>query len=161
MSLARPRLLVVGNGMAANRLLSQLQMHADERFNITVIGEERDPAYNRILLTPWLNGELSTEELRLQASDWYTRHGIEMHTGDAAVELDLDNRRVRCQSGKKFGWDLLVLATGSQALMPPMPGINLDGVMCLRTQQDAIKLRSRCAAGRKVLVMGGGVLAGR
>ncbi len=162
MSLARPRLLVVGNGMAANRLISQLQVLADDRFNIMVIGQEREPAYNRILLTPWLNGEIEQRELALQSADWYTRHGIAMHTGDAVTSLDLGNRNVHCQSGTEFSWDLLVLATGSQALIPPIPGHDLDGVMCLRTQQDAIKLKTHCLdsnrAHKHVLVMGGGVL---
>jgi nitrite reductase (NADH) large subunit len=157
----RPHLLVIGNGMASNRLLTQLQALAPEKFRITVIGQETAPAYNRILLTPWLNGEISTEELRLQDSGWYTRQEITLHLGDAALAIDLAKKNLRCASGKEFSWDLLVLATGSQALIPPVPGADLEGVMCLRTQDDAAALRQRCADRgdqNEIAVVGGGVL---
>jgi nitrite reductase (NADH) large subunit len=161
MKRSRPHLLIVGNGMASNRLLTQLQALAPENFRITVIGQEKAPAYNRILLTPWLNGEISTEELRLQDSGWYLRQEIEMHLGDAAIAIDAANKTLRCESGKEFTWDLLVLATGSQALIPAVPGYDLKGVMCLRTQDDAAVLRQRCTDNgeeSEIAVVGGGVL---
>lgn len=162
MSLGRPRLLIIGNGMACNRLLTRLQEQGGEHFRITVIGQEREPAYNRVLLTPWLNGEISTDELRLQTSDWYERNQIQLHLGDAVVSLDVLARQARCASGSVFTWDLLVLATGSQALMPPLPGSDLNGVMCLRTREDAQQLLNSSHASitgqRRVVVLGGGVL---
>ncbi|MDO9521069.1 MAG: FAD-dependent oxidoreductase [Pseudohongiella sp.] len=161
MNRSRPHLLIVGNGMATNRLLTQLQLLAPDSFRITVIGQEKVPAYNRILLTPWLNGEISTEELRLQDTEWYTRQEINMHLGDGAAGIDVKEKKLRCESGKEFDWDLLVLATGSQALIPPVPGHDLEGVMCLRTQNDAAVLRRRCSGGRvksEIAVVGGGVL---
>ncbi|MDP3516217.1 MAG: FAD-dependent oxidoreductase [Pseudohongiella sp.] len=161
MSRSRPHLLIVGNGMAGNRLLTQLQSLAPENFRITVIGQEKAAAYNRILLTPWLNGEISTEELRLQNSDWYARQEITLHLGDAALAIDVAHKTLRCESGKEFSWDLLVLATGSHALIPPVPGYNLKGVMCLRTRDDAALLRQRCTdndGASGIAVVGGGVL---
>ncbi|MDP2380487.1 MAG: FAD-dependent oxidoreductase, partial [Pseudohongiella sp.] len=161
MSRSRPHLLIVGNGMASNRLLTQLQSLAPENFRITVIGQEKTPAYNRILLTPWLNGEISTEELRLQNSDWYARQEITLHLGDAALAIDVANKTLRCESGKEFSWDLLVLATGSNALIPSVSGYSLKGVMCLRTQDDAVLLRQRCTdndGASEIAVVGGGVL---
>lgn len=165
MNKSRPHLLIVGNGMASNRLLVQLQSLAPENFRITVVGQEKAVAYNRILLTPWLNGEISTDELRLQNSDWYSRNDISMHLGDAAVAINTKEKLLICKSGKQFSWDLLVLATGSQALVPPVPGYELEGVMCLRTQEDAAVLKQRCAIykadeseGSGIAVVGGGVL---
>jgi nitrite reductase (NADH) large subunit len=161
MKRSRPHLLIVGNGMACNRLLTQLLTLAPEKFCITVIGQEKAPAYNRILLTPWLNGEISTEELRLQDSGWYSRQDITMHLGDAAITIDAENKTLCCASGMEFTWDLLVLATGSQALIPPVPGHDLNGVMCLRTQDDAAVLHTRCkdsGDASEIAVVGGGVL---
>ena len=162
MKTSRPHLLIVGNGMACNRLLTRLLTISPDKFRITVIGQEKTAAYNRILLTPWLNGDVSNDELRLQDSDWYARNNITMHLGDAAITLDTESKTLTCQSGKRFDWDLLVMATGSQALIPPVPGHQLEGVMCLRTKNDAALLRQRCEQGSRkisdIAVVGGGVL---
>lgn len=162
----RLHLLIVGNGMATDRLLSQLQQLAPQRFRISVVGQERPAAYNRILLTPWLNGDIGTDDLRLKSAEWYTRHNIHLHLGDAAVSIDSTAKTVRCQSGAEFSWDLLVIATGSQAVMPSIPGHDLQGVMCLRTQRDAEFIKRRCemtrhttpAGSDNIAVIGGGIL---
>lgn len=159
---SRPRLLIVGFGMAAGRLLQEIARLAPGQFDITVIGEESQSAYNRILLSPLLAGESDAALLPLQSADWYRCQGIEVVTGDPVRELDLEARLARTASGSSHGWDMLVLATGSRAARLPLPGRDLDGIISLRTWNDANEVMTRIddarQPARNAVVVGGGVL---
>ena len=158
----KPRLLVVGFGMAAGRLLQEIAQLAPGQFDITVIGEESQSAYNRILLSPLLAGESDTSLLPLQSADWYRSQGIKVLTGDPVLELDVEARLVRTASGSSHSWDMLVLATGSRAARLPLPGRDLDGIISLRTLNDANDVMARMddarQPARNAVVVGGGVL---
>lgn len=157
----RPRLLVVGFGMAAGRLLQEIAQLAPGQFDITVIGEESQLAYNRILLSPLLAGESDASLLPLQSADWYRSQGIKVVTGDPVLELDVEARLALTASGS-HSWDMLVLATGSRAARLPLPGRDLDGIISLRTLNDANDVMARMAdasqPARNAVVVGGGVL---
>lgn len=153
----RPHLIIIGNGMAATRLLEELSAR-QAPFRCTVIGEEAAPGYNRILLSPWLAGEKADDQLVTHPPAWYAERGIILHRGDPVVALDLPARQLRTASGLSMHWDELVLATGSRALRLPLPGADLPGVLAFRSWQDTIAMRAQARPGAPAVVIGGGLL---
>ena len=87
------RLVVIGNGMAATRLVQRLVERDPARFAITVVGDEPHPAYNRIQLSPLLAGEKTAAQIPLLPAEWYTRHGVCLRSGEAVDEVDIQQRR--------------------------------------------------------------------
>ena len=152
------RLLVIGNGMCGLRLLEELMGLAADRFEITVIGAEVAPAYNRVLLSPLLAGELSPVDVELKPAEWYAQSGIALHTGQPVTALDTTQRTAVLRDGTCVPFDMCVLATGSEPIRLPLPGNDLDGVVTFRSLQDAHALRSAANAKREAIVIGGGLL---
>lgn len=151
-------LLIVGNGMAGHRLLEALLKHERRPRRISVIGAERTPAYNRILLSSWLADETERRELTLRDAGWYAEHGVELVLGERVRKIDRDRRRVVTDGGRELGYDRLVLATGSCPAMPDVPGIHLAGVRGFRDLDDATALTQASQTGRRAVVVGGGLL---
>jgi nitrite reductase (NADH) large subunit len=154
----REHLLVIGNGMAGLRLIEDVLKRAPDRYAITVVGKEPHPAYNRVLLSSLLAGEIGEDEVRLRDRGWYDEHGIALITGDAAVRLDTAARTVDLVSGRRLRFDRAVLATGSNPIRPSLPGSELPGVMTFREEADIREMRCRAAAGGRTIVVGGGLL---
>ena len=152
------RLVIIGNGMAATRLLDELVVRDARRFAITVIGEEAAAGYNRIMLSPWLAGEKSRNELITHPRDWYEQHGISLISGDPAATIDADQQCVITESGSRVDWDQLVIATGSRPAMLSIPGNRLSNVMCFRTLDDAQRMQQFSRRGGNAVVIGGGLL---
>ncbi|WP_458526946.1 NAD(P)/FAD-dependent oxidoreductase [Onishia taeanensis] len=151
-------LVIIGNGMAGHRLLEALLERPGRPARITVIGEETTPAYNRILLSPWLAGEMTREALTLRDAHWYTDQGIDLKLGQRVVEID---RRARClvtSGGDTLTYDRLVLATGSRPAMPAIEGIELAGVHGFRDLGDVAALTRAAEQGGHAVVIGGGLL---
>ncbi|SDL16945.1 nitrite reductase (NADH) large subunit [Modicisalibacter muralis] len=151
-------LLIVGNGMAGHRLLEALLKHEHRPRRISVIGDERTPAYNRILLSGWLAGETTREALTLRDAGWYAEQGVELILGERVSEIDRGRQRVITDGGHELGYDRLVLATGSRPAMPDVPGIELSGVQGFRDLDDAKSLTRASQSGRRAVVVGGGLL---
>src|SRR3984893_8413384 len=118
----RPRLVVVGNGMAGMRAVEELIPRAPDRFDITVIGAEPHPNYSRILLSAVLAGEKTLDDIVLNSRDWYEQHGICLIAGKRATAIHRVARRVELVDGTAIPYDKLLLATGSQTLGPPFQG---------------------------------------
>lgn len=154
----RRNLLVVGNGMAATRLLEELLRRAPKRYRITVVGAEPEPGYNRVLLSPLLAGDSSESEVITHDRDWYRERGITLHCGDPVTALCTRTRMAHTASGRELAWDRLVLATGARAARPALPGIQLGNVIGLRTLADARWLGQRALQGGRAIVAGGGLL---
>ncbi|MGH8462944.1 MAG: FAD-dependent oxidoreductase, partial [Pseudomonas sp.] len=150
-------LIVIGNGMAGARLVERLCEQAADRFRILMIGDEAQPAYNRILLTPVLAGEKHFDDIVTHETSWYQRHSVTFMAGAAATEIDRKARRVRA-GGQWLAYDHLVLATGSRPFMPPLPGATLRGIYGFRAQQDVENILDGHYAGQPAVVIGGGVL---
>lgn len=154
---ATDRLVIVGNGMAGHRLVEAL-LARPERPAITVIGAETAPAYNRILLSPLLAGEMERDALTLRDADWYAEQGIELVLGERVESIDRAARRLTTDADRELGYDRLVLATGSTPARPPVPGLELPGVHVFRDLHDADALARAAEAGRNAVVIGGGLL---
>lgn len=159
----RQRLVVVGNGMAATRLVEELVDRGDA-FDITVVGEEDGPAYNRILLSAVLEGSHPVGELPLQDQGWYDRHGIVVRTGIRVREIDREQREVVLDDESRLPYDRLVLATGAIPTLPPIRGlVGVDGrlhpkVHAFRSLADCTRLIDAVGGARRGVVVGGGLL---
>jgi NAD(P)H-dependent nitrite reductase small subunit len=155
----RIRLVVAGNGMAGMRTVEELlKLGVADRFSITVFGAEPRGNYNRILLSPVLSGEQQADDIMLHRPSWYTRRGITLHSGDPIVEVDRKRRIVRSRSGVVAPYDRLLMATGSDPIMLPLPGKELAGVVTFRDLDDVNRMLERSGDGRRAVVIGGGLL---
>ncbi|VEB97697.1 Rubredoxin-NAD(+) reductase [Cedecea lapagei] len=150
-------LIVVGNGMAGARLVERLCERAPGRYRILIVGEENQPAYNRIQLTPVLSGEKRFADIVTHDAKWYATHGVTFIAGVPVTAIDRVARRVTA-GNQLLAYDHLVLATGSRAFMPPLPGDDLHGIHGFRDMQDVENILSGDVAGQPAVVIGGGVL---
>ncbi len=156
--LRRQRLVLVGNGMAGVRTLEELLKIAPDLYEITVFGAEPHPNYNRIALSPVLAGEQTLEEIILNPVSWYEDNGITLHLGKKVVEVDRSRRIVRAEDGTEAAYDRLLLATGSNPFILPVPGRDLDGVIAYRDIADTNAMIEAAAKYRHAVVIGGGLL---
>ncbi|MFG6136455.1 NAD(P)/FAD-dependent oxidoreductase [Halomonas sp. B23F22_10] len=151
-------LVIVGNGMAGQRLVEALVQREGVPRRITLIGAEACPAYNRILLSPLLAGEMEREALTLRDADWYAERGVELVLGERVERIDRPARRLTTAGGREIAYDRLVLATGSTPVLPPVDGLELDGVHAFRDLDDAAALTRAAERGGRAVVIGGGLL---
>ncbi|NIC06151.1 NAD(P)/FAD-dependent oxidoreductase [Billgrantia bachuensis] len=151
-------LVIVGNGMAGHRLVEALLARPERPARITVIGAETTPAYNRILLSPLLAGEMEREALTLRDAAWYAEQGIELVLGERVETIDRSARRLATDADRELDYDRLVLATGSHPARPPVPGLELPGVHVFRDLNDADALARAAERGSNAVVIGGGLL---
>jgi nitrite reductase (NADH) large subunit len=151
-------LVIIGNGMAAARLVEELSLRALGRYAVAVLGNEGRPAYNRILLSSLLADEIERGEIELKPERWWSDRGVTLLYGKAAVAIDSSIRRVRLTSGATLPYAKLVLATGSQPMRLPVPGVNLRGVLTFRELRDVETLRGSAGRGKRCVVIGGGLL---
>jgi nitrite reductase (NADH) large subunit len=153
-----PRLIVVGNGMVSWKFCDLLVRNGlNRRWQVTVVGEEPRPAYDRVHLTDYL-GHRRPDSLALAHRGWYADQGITLVTGDPVTAIDRLDRTVRLYSGRKYAYDKLVLATGSRAFVPDFQGSTLPGVFVYRTIDDLEAIIERARTARQVAIIGGGLL---
>ncbi len=169
----RERLVVIGFGIAAYRFIERLTaLGASDRYDITVIGQEACPAYNRVRLSEWLDsplpdagrpeggatapGDLGT--LALATPGWGQDRGIRTLLSTTVVSIDREARTVLTAQGESIGYDRLVLATGSLPVVPRIEGAESDGVFVYRTIEDLEALRVRASDAKRAAVLGGGLL---
>src|SRR5262245_21390924 len=126
------RLVVLGNGMAAGRVLEELFARAPHRYDVTVFGAEPRVNYDRIMLSPVLSGEKAFEQIIVHDDAWYAKHGIDLRKGETVVAIERAARTIRTQSGAVASYDDLLIATGSRPILIPVPGAELPGVVTFR-----------------------------
>jgi nitrite reductase (NADH) large subunit len=151
------KLIVVGNGMAGMACLEQILKYAPQ-FDVTVFGDETHVNYNRIMLSSVLAGEKSADDITLNSIEWYQHHNIELRVGIRVVDIDADAKTVTGGDGSVTPYDVLLLATGSSAWLPPIDGLDKDGVFVFRTLDDTRALIERSGPGVQAVVIGGGLL---
>ncbi|MFC3654842.1 NAD(P)/FAD-dependent oxidoreductase [Xanthomonas hyacinthi] len=154
----KPRLVVVGNGMAGIRTVEELLKLMPGMYDITVFGAEPHPNYNRILLSPVLAGEQQFDEIVLNPLAWYAEHGIRLHVGKEIVRIDRIRRKVIAADGTEAPYDRLLLATGSLPIVLPVPGKELKGVIGYRDMHDTQTMIDTATRKRHAVVIGGGLL---
>jgi len=158
----RMKLVMIGNGMAGVRSLEELLKIAPDLYDITVFGAEPHPNYNRILLSPVLAGEQTLDQIVLNDWAWYQDHHIALHAGCKVTEVDRVRRVVHAEnaSGEKTSaaYDRLIMATGSNPFILPVPGKDLKGVLAYRDIADTQAMIEAAATYQHAVVIGGGLL---
>ena len=151
------RLVVVGNGMAGMACLEQILKYSPQ-FAVTVFGDETHVNYNRVLLSSVLAGEKTADDIVINPLEWYQKHGIDLRVGVRIVDVDPDAKTVTGNDGSVTPYDILLLATGSNAWMPRIDGLDKDGVFAFRTLDDTRELIRRSSDSTRAVVIGGGLL---
>jgi nitrite reductase (NADH) large subunit len=152
------KIVILGNGMVGYKLCEKLSSHNnDSRFSITVFGEESRPAYDRVHLSEFFSGK-TAEDLSLASQQWYADNNITLHLGDPVQHIDRENRIVQSFHDLRISYDILILATGSSAFVPSIPGIEKKGVFIYRTIEDLELITSYASKAKTGAVIGGGLL---
>ena len=154
----KQRLILVGNGMAGMRTVEEILARAPDRFEITVFGAEPHVNYNRIMLSPVLAGEKCFDEIVINELAWYEANGIELISGEKIVAVDREARQVHGENGTVRPYDVLLLATGSNPFVIPVPGVDLPGVVTFRDMADVDAMLAASRTHRHAVVIGGGLL---
>jgi len=154
----RLKLVMVGNGMAGVRTIEELLKIAPDLYEITIFSAEPHPNYNRILLSPVLAGEQTLDEIVLNPLDWYREHGITLHLGKKVAKVDRVKRLVIAEDGTTAEYDRLLIATGSNPFILPVPGKDLPGVIAYRDIADTEAMIEAAARYKHAVVIGGGLL---
>ncbi|HWE90847.1 MAG TPA: FAD-dependent oxidoreductase [Pseudonocardiaceae bacterium] len=160
------RVVVAGYGMAGARFAEELRRREPdpERIALTVLGEESQRAYNRILLSTVVAGSMPEESVLLHDESWAQQHNVDLRLGVAAQRIDRSSRQVTLTDDSTVDYDALVLATGSRAFVPPIDGVRADdgdladGVATFRTIDDCRRIVGRAKQGCLAVVLGGGLL---
>jgi nitrite reductase (NADH) large subunit len=154
----REHLVVIGNGMAGCRAVEEVLARDPHRFRITIFGAEPHVNYNRIMLSPLLAGEKTFDEIVINDRSWYADHGIDLVVSDPVIAIDRDTQTVTAQSGRVARYDRLLIATGSDPFILPVPGKDLPGVVSFRDMADVDMMVHTAALGGDAVVIGGGLL---
>ncbi|MGN6358126.1 MAG: nitrite reductase large subunit NirB [Novosphingobium sp.] len=152
------RLVVIGNGMAGCRAVEEILARDPARYAITIFGAEPRVNYNRIMLSPVLAGEKAFEEIVINTAEWYEENRIALVSGDPVVKIDREMRTVVAKSGRVEPYDRLLIATGSDPFIIPVPGSRLPGVVTFRDLDDVDKMLAAAEQGGSAVVIGGGLL---
>jgi nitrite reductase (NADH) large subunit len=151
-------LVIVGNGMAAARLVDELAKVALGRYAIAVIGDEPRLAYNRVLLSSVLAGETTSQDIELRPAAWWRDRGVTLKYGCRATEIDMGRRELKIAGEESIQFSKLVLTTGSSALRLNVSGADLAGVHTFRDSRDVDLLLALAGHKKRVVVVGGGLL---
>jgi nitrite reductase (NADH) large subunit len=151
-------LVIVGNGMAAARLVDELAKVALGRYAIAVIGDEPRLAYNRVLLSSVLAGETTSQDIELRPAAWWRDRGVTLKYGCRATEIDVGRRELKIAGEESIQFSKLVLTTGSSALRLNVSGADLAGVHTFRDSRDVDLLLALAGHKKRVVVVGGGLL---
>jgi nitrite reductase (NADH) large subunit len=151
------KLIIVGNGMVGHHFAEQLvESGALAGFEVTMFGEERHRAYDRVHLSEYFSGR-DAESLALCDADYYHTHGIQLRSGEAVTAIDREQQLVVTEQGH-YAYDQLVLATGSFPFVPPIPGNDSEGCLVYRTLDDLDAIQAAAKNATNGVVVGGGLL---
>lgn len=154
----REKLVLIGNGMAGMNVIEQILKLEPQQYEITVIGEEPHPNYNRIQLSYVLEGSKALPDIILNPIEWYAENRIRLFTGTKAEHIDTSAKLVRLDNGEAVEYDKLILATGSRPFILPVPGADKEGVVGFRSIGDCEDMMEAAKTYRKAAVIGGGLL---
>ena len=155
---AKEKLVLIGNGMAGVRTLEELLEIAPDKYEITVFGAEPYGNYNRILLSPVLAGEKTIDDIMLNDEQWYIDNNIKLIKGKKVVDIDRRGRKVFADDGTTAEYDRLIIATGSNPFIIPLPGHDLPGVVSFRDIHDVDTMMDASKQYKNAVIIGGGLL---
>lgn len=148
---------IIGNGVTAVTATREIA-RMDPSVKIDIFTDERHAYYPRPRLIDFIAGRASEKDIIQYDQDWYEKHGADLHRSEAAVRVDPQTRSIFCHSSTHSGYDAVLVGVGSYPFVPPIQGMDKQGVYVLRTLDDAITVRDRVSASGQVIVVGGGIL---
>ena len=154
--MSKPKLVLIGNGMAGVRTLEELFKIDQDKYAVTVFGSEPYPNYNRILLSPVLAGEQTIPDIILNDEAWYAEHNITLHMNKTIVRIDRKKQIVYADDGTEAHYDRLLMATGSSPFILPVAGKDLEGVISYRDIRDTNIMIETAKTHKHAVVIGGG-----
>mgnify|MGYP003634021013 CR=1 FL=1 len=154
----KEKLVLIGNGMAGMRTVDELLKLAPNKYDITVFGAEPHGNYNRIMLSPVLAGDKKIDEIIIHDLQWYQDKGITLHIGKTITAIDRINQTVTTDDGTQANYNKLILATGSNPVILPVEGKQLEGVISFRDINDVNIMIETAKTHKKAIVIGGGLL---
>jgi len=154
----REHLVVIGNGMAGCRAVEELLARDPARYRVTIFGAEPRVNYNRIMLSPVLAGEKCFDDIVINDASWYANNGIALLAGDPVIAINREAKTVTTRGGVSEAYDKLLIATGSDPFIIPVPGKDLPGVIAFRDMDDVDTMLAAADAGGDAVVIGGGLL---
>jgi len=157
MSENRRRLVVIGNGIAGTAVIENV-LAQEERFEIIVFGAEAYVGYNRILLSDILSGTKELRDTLLKNGEWYFENNIRLCVNNKVSAIDAASKKVLDSEGNRINFDKLVIATGSNPLIPPIPGIAKNGIFTFRNIKDSDEITSFSKGRHSAAIIGGGLL---
>ncbi|MEF2964504.1 nitrite reductase large subunit NirB [Paenibacillus sp. M1] len=157
METAKEKLVVIGNGMAGISTVEQI-LKLTTKFDITVFGSEPHPNYNRIMLSYVLEGSKTLDDIVLNDLNWYKDNGITLHTGTTVAKIDESRKEVVAADGLRVPYDKVLIATGSNSFILPIPGADKEGVVGFRDIADCNQMLEAAKTYRTAAVIGGGLL---
>ncbi|MGM4930129.1 nitrite reductase large subunit NirB [Tardiphaga sp. 619_E2_N8_5] len=154
----KQKLVILGNGMAAGRVMDELFARAPDRYDVVVFGAEPRVNYDRIMLSPVLSGEKAYDDILIHTDEWYATNKVDLRRGELVVAIDRVAKTVTTQSGAVEAYDTLIIATGSKPILIPVPGAELPGVVTYRDLDDVNLMLDAAGKGGHAVVIGGGLL---
>lgn len=151
------RVVVIGAGIAGIAAVEALRA-ASPAAEITLVSREKELPYYRLNLTRYLAGEIKRADLPIHPAGWYEEQKVQLLLGQEVRKLDLAGHAVELSGGGRLSFDKLLLAAGANPFVPPIPGSNREGVISVRTVEDADALLGACASGARCVCIGGGIL---
>ncbi len=154
----KQKLVMIGNGMAGLRTIEEILERLDSQFDITIIGKEPYPNYNRIMLSNILQKKMTLEDIIMNSYKWYEEHDIMLITDDPVQKVDRDNKVLTTSKGVTVDYDICIFATGSKAFVLPIKGFDFPSVIGWRTIDDTNKMIEIAKTKKHAVVIGGGLL---
>ena len=156
--MTKQKLVMIGNGMAGLRTIEEILERSDSQFDITIIGKEHYPNYNRIMLSNILQKKMTVEETIMNPYEWYEENNIQLIVNDPVETVDRSAQTVTTSKGVEVNYDICIFATGSSAFVLPIPGSDLPSVIGWRTIEDTERMIEIAKTKKKAVVIGGGLL---
>ncbi|RIL34922.1 NAD(P)/FAD-dependent oxidoreductase [Staphylococcus equorum] len=156
--MSKKQLVMIGNGMAGIRTIEEILERDAQQYNITIIGKESYPNYNRIMLSNILQKKMTVDETIMNPFEWYKDNDIQLITNDPVVEVNRELKQVITADGLRCNYDICIFATGSSAFVLPIPGASLSSVIGWRTIEDTERMIEIAKTKQRAIVIGGGLL---
>jgi len=151
------RYLIIGNGVAGARAAVKIR-ETDQKGEIHIFTEEAYPFYYRVRFPEYIAGEVTIQNLTIHTKEWYQSKEILIHLEEGVNEVNVPKKEVTSQKGKTYAYDLLLMATGGNAFVPPIKGTEKRGVFTLRTMKDAIGMKEFSGGVKQAILIGGGLV---
>ena len=151
------RYLIIGNGVAGARATVKIR-EADLKGEIHIFTEEAYPFYYRVRFPEYVAGEVTIQNLTIHTKEWYQNKGIAIHLEEGITEVNAEKKEVTSGKGNTYPYDVLLMATGGNAFVPPIKGTEKKGVFTLRTMNDALSMKEFSGGVKQAILIGGGLV---